>query len=76
MARTKKKEVQAVNPLELQVLIKKRDELVERLETGAVKIEEARSQGRDVTSWEDYWIQLLHEYESACDKIRKYKYES
>src|SRR6478609_6623698 len=39
-------------------LSEKRDEYVERLDIGAAKIEEARSQGKDVTSWEDYWIQL------------------
>ncbi len=54
----------------IAVLIEKRDDLVERLDVGAAKIEEARSQGKDVSSWEDYWIQLLHNYESVCDKLR------
>ncbi len=51
-------------------LAEKRDEYVERLDIGAAKIEEARSQGKDVTSWEDYWIQLLRQYEAVCDKLR------
>lgn len=51
-------------------LIDKRDEYVERLDVGAAKIEEARSQGKDVSTWEDYWIQLLHQYEAVCDKLR------
>ncbi|HEX2913793.1 MAG TPA: hypothetical protein VH186_23510 [Chloroflexia bacterium] len=51
-------------------LIEKRDEYVERLDVGAAKIEEARGQGRDVTLWEDYWIQLLHQYEAVCDRLR------
>ena len=51
-------------------LSEKRDEYVERLDIGAAKIEEARSQGKDVTSWEDYWIQLLRQYEAVCDKLR------
>jgi hypothetical protein len=51
-------------------LTEKRDEYVERLDIGAAKIEEARSQGKDVTSWEDYWIQLLRQYEAVCDKLR------
>jgi hypothetical protein len=52
-------------------LIEKRDAYVERLNTGAAKIEEARDQGQDVSLWEDYWIQLLHRYEAVCDTIRE-----
>jgi hypothetical protein len=51
-------------------LVEKRDEYVERLDIGAVKIEYARNEGKDVSSWEDYWIQLLRQYEAVCDKIR------
>lgn len=51
-------------------LFEKRAEYVQRLDIGAAKIEEARSQGRDVTLWEDYWIQLLRQYEAVCDKMR------
>lgn len=47
-----------------------RDTLVERLDIGAAKIEEGRAQGKDVSTWEDYWIELLHKYEGVCDKIR------
>lgn len=53
-------------------LMEKRDEYVERLDIGAAKIEEARGQGKDVTLWEDYWIQLLRQYEAVCDKLRDY----
>jgi hypothetical protein len=52
-------------------LTEKRDEYIERLDIGAAKIEEARSQGKDVTLWEDYWIQLLRQYEAVCDKLRE-----
>ncbi len=51
-------------------LSEKRETLVERLDVGAARIEEARTQGKDVTSWEDYWISLLRQYESLCDKLR------
>jgi hypothetical protein len=51
-------------------LIAKRDEFVGRLDEGAVKIEEARKQGKDVTTWENYWIQLLNQYSGVCDKLR------
>lgn len=56
-------------------LTEKRDEYVERLDIGAAKIEQARSEGKDVTSWEDYWIQLLRQYEAVCDKLRELKGE-
>jgi hypothetical protein len=51
-------------------LTEKRDEYIERLDIGAAKIEEARGQGKDVTLWEDYWIQLLRQYEAVCGKLR------
>lgn len=52
-------------------LIAKRDEYVGRLDDGAVKIEEAQTQGQDVTLWENYWIQLLRQYEAICTKLRE-----
>jgi uncharacterized coiled-coil DUF342 family protein len=51
-------------------LEEKKGEYVERLDIGAAKIEEARRQGKDVTLWEDYWIQLLNQYSGVCDKLR------
>jgi hypothetical protein len=51
-------------------LAEKRNEYVERLDFGAAKIEEARAQGKDITSWETYWIQLLRQYEAVSDKLR------
>jgi hypothetical protein len=54
----------------LKRLIAKRDEYTERLDIGAIKIEQARRQGKDVTLWEDYWIQLLRQFEFVCDKIQ------
>lgn len=54
----------------IQVLIAKRDEYVDRLDTGAAKIEEARAQGKDVSEWEDFWISLLRRYEEVCDKLK------
>ncbi len=49
----------------------RRDELVERLDKGAARIEEARAKGKDVQEWEDYWISLLRQYEQTCDKLRE-----
>ncbi len=47
----------------------KRNELVDRLDKGADKIEEARKQGKNVEDWESYWISLLRQYEKLCDRI-------
>lgn len=44
--------------------------LEDRLDDGYRRIEEARVQGRDVQAWEDFWIQLLREYEEICDGLR------
>ncbi len=53
----------------IQLLEMKRNELIERLDKGAARIEEARAQGQDVSNWEDYWIQLLRNYEKVCDQL-------
>ncbi|MEI7555760.1 hypothetical protein [Candidatus Chlorohelix sp.] len=50
----------------------KRDELIERLDRGASAIEEGRAAGRNprqIADWEDYWIQLLRNYEKICDQL-------
>ena len=44
--------------------------LERRLDDGYHRIEEARMQGRDVQAWEEFWIQLLREYEDICDGLR------
>ena len=44
--------------------------LERRLDDGYRRIEDARVQGRDVQAWEEFWIQLLREYEDICDGLR------
>lgn len=39
--------------------------LERRLNDGYVRIEQALAQGQDVTAWEDFWIELLRQYEAA-----------
>jgi len=56
---------------DIEELETKRDQLVERLDTGAARIEDARAKGKDVHDWEDYWIGLLRHYEQICDKLRE-----
>ena len=43
--------------------------LERRLNDGWNRIEEAKRRGDDVTAWEDFWIDLLHQYEAACDLL-------
>jgi len=41
--------------------------LERRLNDGYARIEQALTQGEDVTAWEDFWIELLRHYEAAVD---------
>lgn len=41
--------------------------LEERLNEGYELIEARRAAGLDVSKLEDFWIELLHEYEARCD---------
>ncbi len=41
-----------------------------RLVDGYHRIEVARAKGDDVSVWEDFWIELLHRYETLCDGQR------
>jgi hypothetical protein len=36
------------------------------LEDGYARIEQAQARGEDVTAWEEFWIDLLREYEAAA----------
>jgi hypothetical protein len=40
----------------------------QRLNTGYDLIDKRKAAGLDVTKLEDFWIQLLREYESAVDE--------
>jgi hypothetical protein len=40
-----------------------------RLEDGFELIEIRRAAGIDVTKLEDFWIELLHQYETLCDSL-------
>ena len=54
--------------------IEQRDRLIERLELGDTRIREAQAAGEDVGSWEDFWIDLLHEYEQVCRDLGQAAY--
>ena len=56
---------------DLEDLKRRRTALQLRLEDGYQRIEQALKDGKDVTRWEDFWIQLLYEYVRICDTIRE-----
>lgn len=41
-----------------------------RLVDGYHRIDVARAQGEDVAAWEEFWIELLHQYEALCDGVQ------
>ena len=45
--------------------------LEERMNNGYALIEARKEAGYDVSKLEDFWIDLLHEYEAACDAFAK-----
>lgn len=59
------------SPLTDVELAQKRDALDKRLEDGFRKIEDAEASGKNVYAWENFWLQLLREYESVCDDLTK-----
>ncbi len=44
--------------------------LARRLEDGYRRIEQALADGTDVRAWEDFWLQLLAEYETVCEDLQ------
>ncbi|HUZ00387.1 MAG TPA: hypothetical protein VMU89_08545 [Thermomicrobiaceae bacterium] len=56
--------------VEVEELRRERTALQLRLEDGYQRIERALQAGQDVTRWEDFWVQLLAQYEQVCDAIR------
>jgi len=40
-----------------------------RLSDGFRLIEERRAAGIDVSALEEFWINLLHQYEALCDRL-------
>jgi DNA-binding transcriptional regulator GbsR (MarR family) len=56
---------------DLEDLKQRRSALQLRLEDGYQRIEQALKDGKDVTRWEDFWVQLLDEYVRICDTIRE-----
>jgi hypothetical protein len=46
--------------------------LASRLEDGYQRIEDAQRRGEDITAWEQFWIDLLREYEAqSLEEVRQ-----
>jgi len=43
--------------------------LEQRLDDGYRRIENGQRLGADVTLWEDFWIDLLHQYERIAEQM-------
>lgn len=50
-------------------LARHRDSLYTRLETGYERIERVIAAGDSPKAWENFWIDLLREYERVCDEL-------
>jgi phage host-nuclease inhibitor protein Gam len=59
----------APSSVSLDDLRRQKARLETRLEDGWNRINEGEAQGRDVTPWEDFWLDLLKEYEAVCDAM-------
>lgn len=40
-----------------------------RLADGYARIEAAEAAGLDIAAWEGFWLDLLRQYEAACDSL-------
>ena len=50
-------------------ILDRRESLEQRLEDGYQRIDQALRDGADIDAWEDFWIQLLGEYEAVCNDL-------
>lgn len=45
--------------------------LANRLNDGWDRIEKARAAGQNITAWENFWLELLREYETVSDALMR-----
>lgn len=60
-------------PITLEELEEQRNTLIDRLDAGAIKIQQGDAEGRDTSEWQAFWIQLLRRYEDICEQIRNWR---
>jgi len=56
-------------PISINTKLSEADVLRQRLEAGYERIELAKQSGVDTRTWEEFWVNLLHEYETVCDQL-------
>jgi hypothetical protein len=56
-------------PIEISTRMTEVAQLERRLDDGYARIEQARLDGIDTTTWEEFWVKLLVEYQSICDEL-------
>jgi hypothetical protein len=56
-------------PIEISTRMTEISQLERRLDDGYARIEQARLDGIDTTTWEEFWVKLLVEYQSICDEL-------
>lgn len=49
---------------------RKRDRLYGHLEQGYARLQQRIMQGQDASEWEEFWVNLLNEYERVCDELQ------
>lgn len=58
---------------ESTTLEERRDALYKRLEVGYARIEAGLAEGKgdEARRWEDFWLELLGEYEQVCRQLQR-----
>ena len=52
-------------------LVARRAAVARRLDDGYRRIDQAMLSGEDIVAWEDFWIELLSQYESLSDELER-----
>ena len=58
-------------PISITTKLSEADVLRQRLEAGHERIGLAKQSGIDTRTWEEFWVNLLHEYEALCDELEQ-----
>jgi hypothetical protein len=58
-------------PISITTKRSESDVLRRRLDAGYERIELAKRSGVDTRTWEEFWVNLLHEYEAVCDELEQ-----
>jgi len=59
------------NVVPREELVARRAAVARRLDDGYHRIDQALVSGEDITAWEDFWIELLSQYETLSDEVER-----